>query len=365
VGLTRVAVARPVFMLMVISAMVILGLVSYTRLNQELFPTINIPVVTVLTTYPGAGPDDVERLVSQPIEDAVAGIANVDVVSSSSREGLSTVTITYTDAANHDSASTDVERRVGAIRGTLPADAGAPSVLKVDTGAFPVLSLALTGDAPASRLYDIAVNQVKPRLETRAGVASVGIAGGVQREIQVEVDPDKLRAFGLTLDQVSAALPRENQGVPAGSIEQGRSSTSLRLYGLVQSVDELREMVVVGGGRTVRLRDVANVVDGYKKVTSRTFLNGREAVALTVTKQSSANELSTVDAVRAEIARLNQTLPAGAQIAIVTDTSVFTRHSLQGVQRSLGEAVLLTGLVLLVFLHTLRSTAVVLFAIPT
>src|SRR5262245_11125047 len=352
-------------MLMVISAMVILGLVSYTRLNQELFPSLNIPIVTVLTAYPGAGPDDVERLVSRPIEDAVSGIANVDVVSSSSREGVSTVTITFTDSANLDSAATDVERRVGTIRGTLPPDAAAPSVLKVDTAALPVLSLALTGDVPASRLYDLAANEVKPRLETRAGVASVGVAGGLQREVQVQVDPDRLRAFGLTLDQVAAALPRENQGVPGGSIEQGRTQTSLRLYGLVQSVDELRDLVVVGGGRTVRLRDVADVVDGSKRVTSRTFLNGREAVALTVTKQSSANELSTVDAVRAEIARLNQTLPSGAHIEVVTDTSVFTRHSLQGVQRSLAEAVLLTGLVLLVFLHTLRSTVVVLFAIPT
>jgi len=365
VGLTRVAVARPVFMLMIISAMVILGLVSYTRLNQELFPSLNIPVVTVLTAYPGAGPDDVERLVTRPVEDAVSGIANVDVVSSSSREGLSTVTITFTDAANLDTAATDVERRVGTIRGALPADAAAPSVLKVDTAALPVLSLALTGDAPASRLYDIAANQVKPRLETRGGVASVSVAGGLQREVQVQVDPDRLRAFALTLDQVATALPRENQGVPGGSLEQARSQTSLRLYGLVQSVEELRDLVVVGGGRTVRLRDVAEVVDGYKRVTSRTFLNGHEAIALTVTKQSSANELSTVDAVRAEIARLNQTLPSGARIEVVTDTSVFTRHSLQGVQRSLAEAVLLTGLVLLVFLHTLRSTVVVLFAIPT
>jgi HAE1 family hydrophobic/amphiphilic exporter-1 len=365
VGLTRVAVARPVFMLMVISAMVILGLVSYTRLNQELFPSINIPIVTVLTAYPGAGADDVERLVTRPVEDAVSGIANVDVVSSSSREGLSTVTITFTDAANLDTAATDVERRVGTIRGALPADAAASSVLKVDTAALPVLSLALTGEAPASRLYDIAANQVKPRLETRGGVASVGVAGGLQREVQVQVDPDRLRAFGLTLDQVAAALPRENQGVPGGSLEQGRAQTSLRLYGLVQSVEELRDLVVVGGGRTVRLRDVADVVDGYKRVTSRTFLNGREAIGLTVTKQSSANELSTVDAVRAEIARLNRTLPSGAHIEVVTDTSTFTRRSLQGVQRSLAEAVLLTGLVLLLFLHTLRSTVVVLFAIPT
>jgi HAE1 family hydrophobic/amphiphilic exporter-1 len=365
-GLTRVAISRPVFILMVFSALIVLGLFAYSRLNAELYPNINTPVVTVLTTYPGAAPEDVERLITRPIEDAVAGIANIDVITSSSAEGRSLVTITFTDAANVDIAATDVERRISAIRAQLPADADPPSVLKIDPSQLPVLYIALTGDLPLDRLYQLAKDQIKPRLETQYGVASVDLAGGLEREIQVQVNPVRLRAYGLTVDQVAQALARENQGVPGGSIDRGPQQLTLRLYGLFQSPAELRELTVASiATGVIRLGDVAEVVDTYKRVTSRTYLNGREAVTLTVTKQSGANEIATVDAVRAELARLNRTLPAGAQLTVVSDTSVFTRNSLAGVQRTLVEAVLLTGLVLLVFLHTLRSTVIVLFAIPT
>src|SRR5579884_2653339 len=351
---------------MVISAMVILGLVSFTRLNAELYPDINTPVVTVLTTYSGAAPEDVERLITKPIEDAVVGIANIDNIQSFSSEGRSQVTITFTDAANVDLAASDVDRRVSAIRSTLPQDAVAPSVLKVDPTQLPVLYLALTGSQPLDAMFLLAKDDIKPRLETLPGVASVAITGGLEREIQVQVNPARLRAYGLTVDQVAQALARENQGVPGGSVERGRQQTNLRLYGLFQSAADLRELTVASTtGGAVRLGDVAEVLDTHKRVTSRTFLNGHEAVALTVTKQSGANEIATVDAVRGELERLNKQLPGDARLEVVSDISVFTRHSLGGVERSLVEAVILTGLVLLVFLHTLRSTTIVLFAIPT
>src|SRR4051794_32082037 len=152
-GLTRVAITRPVFILMVILAMVILGLVSFSRLNAELFPNINVPVVTIVTTYSGASPDDVDRLISQPIQDAVAGIANIDVLQSSSSEGRSQITITFTDSADVDTAAIDVQRRVGAIANQLPADADTPSVLKLDPSLQPVLYVAFTGNLPLDRLY--------------------------------------------------------------------------------------------------------------------------------------------------------------------------------------------------------------------
>ncbi|MDP8922381.1 MAG: efflux RND transporter permease subunit [Chloroflexota bacterium] len=354
------------FILMVISAMVVLGLVSFFRLNAELFPNINVPVVTVVTTYPGASPDDVDRLVTQPIQDAVAGLANIDVLQASSTEGRSQVTITFTDAADVDTAAIDVQRRIGAVANQLPTDADEPSVLKLDPSQQPVLFLTFSGNLSLDQLYRYADERIKPRLESQAGVASVTINGGLEREIQVQVDPARLRAYGLTIDQVSQALARENQGVPTGSIDRGRERQTIRVYGLFQSIDDLRELLIpTTNGSTVRLADVANVVDTYRRATSRTFLNGREAVSLTVTKQSGSNEIATVDAVRAKLERINAELPSGTQIAVISDNSVQTRNSLAGVERSLVEAVVLTGLVLLVFLHTLRSTIIILFAIPT
>src|SRR5215210_2324637 len=236
-GLTRVAINRPVFILMVISALVVLGGVAFTRLNAELFPNISVPVVSIVTTYSGASPDDVDRLVSQPIQDAVAGIANIDVLQSSSTEGRSQITITFTDNADADTAAIDVQRRVGAVVNQLPADADAPSVVKFDPSLQPVLYVAFTGNISLDRLYQLAKDRVKPRLESQNGVGSVAIAGGLQREVQVLIDPNRLRAYGLTIDQVSQALARENQGVPSGSIDRGRERMSLRVYGLFQSVD--------------------------------------------------------------------------------------------------------------------------------
>jgi HAE1 family hydrophobic/amphiphilic exporter-1 len=365
-GLTRVAIERPVFILMVFAAIIVLGLVAFTRLNAELYPRVNTPVVTIITIYSGASPEDVERLITKPLEDAVAGIADLDYIQSSSTEGVSTIIVTFTDAANPDLAASDVERRVSAVRGQLPQDANQPSVLKVDIQSLPVLYLAMTGDLPLDRLFQLADDLVKPRLETQPGVGQVSIQGGLQREIQVQFDPVRLRAYGLTVDQVAQAIARENQGVPGGSVERGRQQMNYRLYGLFQSAAELRELTVASlPSGVIRLGDVAEVVDTFKRQDTRAFLNGKEAVAITVTKQSTANEIATVDAVRAEINRLNQTLPGGARIAVISDTSVFTRNSLAGVQRALVEAVILTGLVLLVFLHTLRSTVIVLVAIPS
>ena len=365
-GLTRVAITRPVFILMVITAMVILGLVSFTRLNAELFPSISFPVVTVVTTYSGASPDDVDRLITQPLQDAIAGIANVDVLQSSSTEGRSQITITFLDSANVDTAAIDVQRRVGAVVNQLPADADTPSVLKLDPGLQPVLFLGFNGTMSLDQLFQLADDKIKPRLESQNGVASVTISGGLQREVQIQVDPNRLRAYGLTIDQVSQALARENQGQPSGSIDRGRERINLRVYGLFQSIDDIREVQVpLSTGANIRLGEVAQVVDTFKKPTSRTWLNGQEAVSLTITKQSGSNEIATVDAVRAEIERINRDLPNGARLSIISDNSVATRNSLNGVYRSLFEAVILTGLVLLVFLHTLRSTMIVLFAIPT
>src|SRR5688572_25352987 len=294
-GLTRVAIVRPVFILMVITAMVVLGLVSFSRLNAELYPPIDTPVVTVVTGYPGAGPADVERLVTKPIEDAVAGLANVKTLTSSSAEGRSQIVITFTDAADINIAATDVERRVSAIRAELPADADPPTVLKLDIGQLPVLYLAYSGGLPLDRLYDLAEDEIKPRLETRNGVASVDLSGGLQREIQVQIEPNRLRAYNVTVDQISQALSRENQGLPGGSVERGREQQNLRVWGLFQSPAELRNLpVLTTPAGVVYLGDVAEIEDTYKRVTSRTFLNGQEAVSLTITKQSGANEIETV-----------------------------------------------------------------------
>ncbi|MCC6628548.1 MAG: efflux RND transporter permease subunit [Chloroflexi bacterium] len=365
-GLTRIAINRPLFILMVILAMVIMGAISYTRLNVELFPNINNPVITVITGYPGAAPEDVERLVTKPIEDAVSGIANVDVVSSSSTEGRSMVMITFTDKANTDIAATDVERRVSSIRAALPADVTSPSVLKLDVNQQAIQVISLAGARPLDQLFQFGKDVVKPRLEAADGVGSVTLSGGLERELKVKVDPERLRSYGLSLDQIQAALARENLSLPGGSIDRGSLQVNVRLAGLYQSPDELRSLIISQGpSGTVLLRDVAAIEDGFKRVSTITRLNGENTVTFSVIKQASANEVRTADAVRAEVKKLQASLPPGVTLTVISDQSLFTRTSINSVNTTLLEAVALTGLVLLLFLHTLRSTIIVLFAIPT
>lgn len=365
-GLTRIAISRPVFMSMVILALALLGAISYRGLNAELYPTVSSPFVTIVTAYPGAAPDDVERLVTKPIEDAVAGLSNIDYIQSTSAEGQSIVLVAFTDRAREDLVAVDVERRVSAVRGQLPTDVLAPVVSKFDFTATPIYFLAVTGDRSLEEIYRVADNDIRPRLEALDGVAQVALAGGLAREIQVVVDPTKLAAYNLTYDQIIAALARENQSRPGGSITEGDRNLNIRLSGLFQTPDQLGQLVITNPGTgPILLRDVATVQQATKKATTIASFNGKPAVSVTVSKNATANEVQTANNVRSAVETINQTLPDGIRIEEVFDRSAFTRNALNGVQRALIEAIIITGLVLLVFLHTLRSTTIVLFAIPT
>jgi hydrophobic/amphiphilic exporter-1 (mainly G- bacteria), HAE1 family len=338
-SLTRVAISRPVFILMVILGLVMMGALSYSRLGVELFPSLNVPVVTVSTGYPGATPEDVERLVTKPIEDAVTGINQVDYVASSSSEGRSTVTIVFTDRANTDLAATDVERRISAIRATLPSDVLPPSVLKQDPNAQPIMFLSLAGNRPLDQLFVLAKETVKPRLEAADGVAAATISGGLEREIQVKLLPERLRGFGLSLDQVQAALGRENVSLPGGSIDRERQQINVRVSGPFGTVADLKELIISQGPNgTITLKDIASVEDTFKKINVINRLNGNNTVTLAITRLATANEVRTAEAVRAEIARLADRLPTGVALEVISDCAAFTKTSLDSVNRTLLES---------------------------
>lgn len=365
-GLTRVAILRPLFIAMVVLALVVVGAVSYTKLGVDLYPNVAFPVTTVVTAYPGAGPQTVEQLVTKPIEDAVAGLNGIDYIQSYSSEGSSFVIIVFKDGVNGDSASIDVERKINSIRGSLPQDVKAPSIVKADIGALPVMNLSLSGPMSLGDLYNFADNVISPGLSTVQGVSQVTIVGGLQREIQVRVSESKLRAYGLSIVQVNNALAAENVDIPGGSITQGPVDYNVRLNALIQDPQNLQNIVISNGpSGPVYLRDVAVVVDTFKKQTELNRTNGVTSVGIQITKQADANTLATTDGVKAAMKVIQKELPPGASLRIVTDSSTFTRQSLTGVQNTLLEAIILTGLVLLLFLHTWRSTVIVLLAIPT
>jgi HAE1 family hydrophobic/amphiphilic exporter-1 len=364
-GLTRAAINRPLAILMLIIGLVLMGGVAYGKMRQDRFPAVSFPFVSVNVSYPGAAPLDVEDLVTKEVEDAVAGIAGVNTINSTSREGSSSVNIQFVEGTDTNAAALDIERRLAAIRGRLPEEAEAPSVRKADSQSFPVMNVALSGNRPLTELYDLATEIVQPRLQAVPGVADVNVVGGLQREIQVKVDSSRLRAHGLSLDQVSRALQRENVSLPGGRLTEGGSSQSVRTLGLYQTIDDLKRAPITSGQRVIRLQDVATVTDTYAEQTQLQRLNGQDSVGFRITKQADANGVQVSDDVRAALDRTRGMLPRDATLQITNDSAIFTRRSLDAVLHDLGLAVVLTALVLLVFLHTLRPTSIVLLSIPT
>ncbi|HEX5417990.1 MAG TPA: efflux RND transporter permease subunit, partial [Chloroflexota bacterium] len=238
-GLTRVAILRPLFIAMVILAMVVVGVVSYTRLGVDLYPNVDFPVTSVVTVYPGADPETVEQLVTKPIENAVAGLSGVDYIQSYSSEGISYVVVVFKDGVDGNTASIDVQRQVSSLRGAFPVDAQDPSIVKADINAMPVMNLSLSGPAGAGDLYTLADQTISPQLSNVPGVSSVSIVGGLQREIHVQVNSAKLRAYGLSILQVTNALGSENVNIPSGSVTQDPLDYQVRLNAQVQDPGQL------------------------------------------------------------------------------------------------------------------------------
>ncbi|MSQ29001.1 MAG: efflux RND transporter permease subunit [Dehalococcoidia bacterium] len=365
-NLTRLSVERPLTILMVILGIVLMGAVAYTRLRVDRLPPIDIPFLGINVTYPQASAQDVEQLIAQPIENVVSGMEGVSSISSNSREGRASVTIQFASGVNIDSAALDVGRRLASIRGRLPADISEPSIFKADPNATPILNIALSG-AALEQLFDLASTRLQPQIQSVPGVASVNISGGLQREIQIQVDYSKLAAYGLTIQQLSTALVAANVTAPVGAIDQITKSLGVRSVGAFESVDAIKRLVVLNTAAAgqVRLSDVATITEAYKDQTQLQRMNGTNAVGLSIVKQSGVNQLQVAADVKAKLDDLRKILPPSTKLQITNDNSLFTRASLDAIQRDLILAVFLVGAVMLVFLHQWRNTAIVLFAIPT
>jgi HAE1 family hydrophobic/amphiphilic exporter-1 len=381
-ALTRLAITRPLAILMLIVSLVLMGAVSFTRMKVDRFPNISFPAVFVSIGYTGAAPSDMEELVTKPVENVLSGLPGIDTISSTSAEGISRINVRFVEGTDTNQAALDVDRKISSVRRRLPTDIDAPSITKADISAIPVMNIALssTKGRSLSELYDIGNDTVLPRLQSVDGVADVQLVGGLQREIQVQIKPDSLRAYGISLTTVQTALQRENVSTPSGRLDEGQASQSVRAQAAIRTPEDLKRLIVVGpgttgagangatattNGRIIRLQDVAQVVDGYANQTRIQRFNGKEAVGFILTKQADANSIQAADNIKAAVASLQRALPADVTMTITSDSSIFTRHSLDSVIFDLQLAVVLTGVVLLLFLHLWRNTFIVLLAIPT
>ena len=368
--LTRLALRNPVLILMAALMVLVLGLVSLQRLPVDLFPEISLPVIRVATFYGGAGPADIEQSVTQPMERAVASAPGVDRIESTSKQGLSVVSVWFAWGTDLDAAQFEVQQRVSQILNTLPAGVQQPFILKFDVTNIPVASLAVTSDALDERqLYDLAFNVIEPQIERLPGVASATVGGGQQREIGVYARRDALRARGLGVLELTDAVRQSNFLLPSGTLRAGDREYNVFANTQVQRLQELEDLVVAPPpandteGAPVRLRDVARVVDGVADQGNIVRIDGRRGVYLRVLKQPGANTIAVVDALRASLGRL-QGLPPGTRVEISFDQSRYIRAAIVSLQHEALQGGGLAVLVILLFLVSLRATAIVSVAIP-
>ncbi len=365
-GLTRLAITRPVLAVMVFAALGVLGLQSLGAMPVELFPRIDIPFVTVITIYPGAGPRESETLISKPLEQAVSSINGVKTVQSSAQEGVSIVAVEFNVGTNLDVASNEIRGRLDAARATLPKEAQAPVLYKASLSAIPVLVLGVSGSRPADEVRRIAEDTIRDRVGKVSGVASVSVVGGQQREIEVAVNKARLQAYGLSITQVAQALTLENLNLPSGGIREGRQEYAVRTVGEFATLEDLLDVrLPTAAGKPVLLRDIARVSSGYADATVLSRLNQRESVGIVIQKQADANTVQVVTGIKAQLAQLQRELPADVIIKIAYDQSTFLEDSLADVRTSLILGALLAVFVVYVFLHDLRSTFIIALAIPT
>jgi hydrophobic/amphiphilic exporter-1 (mainly G- bacteria), HAE1 family len=367
VKIADISIKRPVFATMIIMALVVFGLVSYPRVGVDLFPNVEFPIVTVSVIYPGADPASMESKVADPIEEALNTMSGIKVLRSVNLESVTQVIVQFDLDVDRDQAVQEVRDRVSAIQRLLPTGIEPPTIQKFDVGAAPVMSIALSGDLPPKELTRIADDVVKNQIQRLRGVGAVDIVGGREREIQILLDSAKLSGLGLTVQDVAQALRAQNLELPAGRIEEGMRELAVKTDGELSTIDEIRDAIIIGGGgATVRVRDVAEVVDGAEEARSWSSLDGVSAVGLVVRKQSGSNTVSVAHAIHAELKKLEPTVAKlGARLAVPTDNAPYIEHSIKDVQFDLVFGAILAVIIILFFLHDLRHTIISAIAIPT
>jgi HAE1 family hydrophobic/amphiphilic exporter-1 len=366
--LTGLAIKRPTLVVVLFSILGILGFFSYLQLQYELLPKISSPYVTITTVYTGASPTEIETVVTKQVEDAVSSIEKISAINSTSREGVSVVTIEFSNSADTNIALQDVQRKINEARRSLPDGIEEPVVSRFAIDELPVLRMGATSNLSDTGFYQLLKNEVKPLLSNINGVGQVVIQGGREREVRVNIDPDRLESQGLTITDLIEAVRKSNLDFPAGSVDADDRKFVVRLAGKFTNLEELGNLVIRSSGPegVVYLHDVAEVQDTFREIRTISRVNGRNAVGILIMKQNDANTVDVSRLVHQKLAQLESLYrDQGLKFDIAQDASTFTIDAVTAVQHDLFLAILLVALVMLVFLHSLRNSIIVMVSIPT
>ncbi|MFM9904782.1 MAG: efflux RND transporter permease subunit [Pyrinomonadaceae bacterium] len=364
--LAEVCVKRPVFATMLVLSLVVVGAFSFLSLGVDLFPKIDFPTITITVVNPGASPQEIETEITDKVEEAVNTISGIDELRSSSVEGIAQIFVQFVLEKDVNVAAQEVENRVQTVIPRLPETAKQPTVQKLDTDAAPVLRISISAPTSLREVTDVAKHKIKERIESINGVGQITIIGGQERQINVWVDPDKMRSYNVTAAEVSGALKIQNMEFPSGRIDEGQTETAVRTVGKIQKPEEFNDVVVATrGGYQVKIKDLGYTEDGGEEVRSEARLNGTPAVTLIVSKQSGQNTVAVAREIKSRLKEIEKTLPNGFQMRVIGDNSIFIENSLSSIEEHLILGSILASIVVFLFLWSFRSTFIAAMAIPT
>jgi HAE1 family hydrophobic/amphiphilic exporter-1 len=364
--LAEICIRRPVFASMIVLALMVVGTTSYFRLGVDRFPSVDLPNVSVRTTLPGASPEEVEAVISRPIEEVVNTVEGIEELRSISGQGSSVVVATFNLNRDIDTAAQDVRDRVATVLNRLPDDANAPIISKFNNENRAILTIAMSGNRPLRELTEFAEKIVKVHLERSAGVGEVRVVGGLQRAINVWIDADRLAAYQIPITAVRDAIRRQNADIPGGNVTGGGQEEVLRTMGRIIDPRAFNDLTIATvNGAPIRIRDVGWAEDGTKEQRSLARLNGVPTVQLQIRRQSGANTVAVIEAVKENLARVAGRLPADIKLEVISDQSRYIYAALHEINLHLILGSVLACVVVLAFMRSWRSTVIAAVAIPT
>ncbi|MBU3099323.1 MULTISPECIES: efflux RND transporter permease subunit [Clostridium] len=363
--ITELCVKKPLAVLMVVLLTVGLGVLGYSSLGADLFPAINVPVITITTTYPGAGTAEIETDVVKPVEDAISGISGIDTISSGSAEGYGYTTIIFKMGNDMNTAFLDVQQALGDISSKLPTDAKKPIIKKLDTNATPIMMISVSSSLPYSKLYDSA-DKIQKSLQKIDGVGNVSLEGAVKKQLIVKVNKTLLDQYGIAVNTIVDKLQSENLNIPAGQFKQENSNDSIKIIGQFENIKDAQKLQIpMANGGSIKLSEIADVKLDYPQATELVRFNGKNSIGIFVQKQSDANIVVTAKAVQKQLDVLKKAFPTGINVAVTSDSSTFINSSLKQVKIGLMEGIITTIIVMFLFLRSIRASAIIIVAIPT
>ncbi|HWI60063.1 MAG TPA: efflux RND transporter permease subunit [Bacillota bacterium] len=364
-GLADLCIKRPVFATMINLLLVVLGWFCFQSIGVDQLPNVDLPIVTVTTTLRGASPEEMETSVTKPLEEIINTVQGIDELSSVTREGVSSINVQFLLERNRDVAAQDVRDKVNTILARLPEGTDPPIIDKFDIDASPVVSISVSAPRDLKEITFITDKQIKQNLETVQDVGAVNIVGGRPRAVQIAVDLGRLRARGLTIQDVSEALRQQNLEVPGGRVDQGKRELIVRTLGRMREVKDFNELIVANfNGQPIYLKDIATISDSIEEPRSLSRLNGNNSVTLVVRKQSGSNTVKLIGAVKQRLDELKAILPPDFKLTVIRDQSIFINRSLDEISFHLVLGAVLVALTVFFFLHDWRGTVIASVAIP-